>query len=162
MNNPQTPFSELKIHLNGGPRAPIDNPGVCGPAVTTTDFTPWSAPGTTHEGLAFAGVPDATPSSFFNVDLAGDGLATPCPTLPFAPGLVAGTVTPQAGQYSAFTLNLSRQDREQYIKGVQVHTPPGLLGMLSNVSLCVEPQADQGSCPSSSTHGTPRVAPGAG
>ena len=35
LENPQTPFSELKIHLNGGPRAPIDNPATCGPAVTT-------------------------------------------------------------------------------------------------------------------------------
>ena len=35
---------------------------------------------------------------------------------------------PQAGQYSAFTMNLSRQDREQYVKGIQIHTPPGLLG----------------------------------
>ena len=42
----QAPFSELKIHLNGGPRAPLANPAVCGPATTTADFTPWSAPGT--------------------------------------------------------------------------------------------------------------------
>ena len=45
LENPQAPFSELKIHLNGGPRAPIDNPAVCGPATTTADFTLWSAPG---------------------------------------------------------------------------------------------------------------------
>ncbi len=56
---------------------------------------------------------------------------------------MAGTVTPQAGQFSAFTLNLSRQDREQYVKGIQVHTPPGLLGMLSSVQLCEEPEARQ-------------------
>jgi hypothetical protein len=162
LENPQAPFSELHINLNPGPRAPLDNPQVCGPAVTTADFTPWSAPGITPEGLSVAGTPDGTPSSFFNVDLAGDGLATPCPGLPFAPGFSAGTVSPQAGAFSAFTLNLSRQDREQYVKGIQVHTPPGLLGMLSSVPLCGEPQAGSGHCPEASKIGTTRVASGAG
>jgi hypothetical protein len=157
LENPQTPFSELKIHLNGGPRAPIDNPAVCGPAVTTTDFTPWSSPGTTPapESLSMAGTPDATPSSFFGVE----GCSSP-PGL--KPGFLAGTVTPLAGQFSAFTLNLSRQDREQYIKGIQVHTPPGLLGMLSSVPLCGEPAANEGKCSESSKIGTTRVASGAG
>ena len=154
-DNPQTPFSELKIHLNGGPRAPIDTPTVCGPAVTTADFTPWSAGGITPEGLSVAGTPDVTPSSFFDVQ----GCSSP-PLL--KPGFLAGTVTPQAGQFSAFTLNFSRQDREQFVKGIQVHTPPGLLGMLSSVQLCEEPAADAGTCPEASKIGTTRVASGAG
>ncbi len=87
-DDPQLPFSELKIHLNGGPRAPLDNPAVCGPATTTSDLTPWSAPGITPEGLSLAGTADATPSSFFDVE--GCAGATP----PFGPGLLAGTVTP--------------------------------------------------------------------
>jgi hypothetical protein len=153
--NPQLPFNELRIRLNGGPRAPLDNPAVCGAARTTADFTPWSAPGLNPEGLLMAGTPDATPSSFFEVV----GCASP-PGL--SPGFVAGTVTPQAGQYTQFTLNLSRQDREQYVKGLQVHTPPGLLGMLSSVPLCGEPAADAGTCPEASKIGTTRVASGAG
>jgi lipoprotein-anchoring transpeptidase ErfK/SrfK len=167
-NTPQLPFGELRIRLNGGPRSPLDNPAVCGRATTTSDFTPWSAPGTIKEeggpnnGVFMPGTPDATPSSFFNVDLIGDGLATSCPTLPLTPGFVAGTVTPQAGQFSAFILNLSRKDREQYVKGIQVHTPPGLLGMLSSVPLCGEPEADNGHCPEASRIGTTRVASGAG
>jgi hypothetical protein len=165
LDNPQLPFSELKIHLNGGPRAPLDNPAQCGPAVTAADFTPWSAPGTTPEGVFMAGDADATPSSFFNVDLAGDGLATPCPSLPFAPGFAAGTASPQAGQFSSFTMNLTRPDRQQFIKGVQVHTPPGLLAMLASVPLCPESQANDpavyGECTASKI-GTTRVASGAG
>jgi hypothetical protein len=157
MGTPQAPFSELKVDLNGGPRAPIDNPAACGPAVTTADFTPWSAPGTTPapESLSMPGTPDATPSSFFEVE----GCSSP-PGL--NPGFLAGTVTPQAGQFSAFTLNLSRKDREQYVKGIQVYTPPGLLGMLSSVPLCGEPAADAGTCPPASKIGTTRVASGAG
>jgi hypothetical protein len=153
--NPQLPFSELRVRLNGGARSPLDNPAACGPALTTTDFTPWSEPGITPEGLFMAGTPDATPSSFYNVQ----GCARP-PGL--SPGFLAGTVTPQAGQFTAFTLNFTRQDREQYVKGVQVHTPPGLVGMLSSVPLCEEPLAESGHCPESSKIGTTRVASGAG
>ncbi len=154
-DNPQLPFSELRIRLNGGPRSPLDNPATCGPAVTMADLTPWSAPGITPEGQVVTGTPDGTPSWFF--DVAG------CASSPgLNPGFTAGTVSPQAGAFSAFTLNLSRQDREQFLKGVQVHTPPGLLGMLSSVPLCSEAQGDAGSCPESSKIGTTRVASGAG
>ncbi|HEY3830425.1 MAG TPA: hypothetical protein VGL57_14625 [Solirubrobacteraceae bacterium] len=155
LGTPQAPFSELKIHLIGGPRAPIDNPSTCGPALTTADLTPWSAPGATPQGLSMPGTPDATPSSFFNVE----GCASP-PKL--APGFAAGTVSPQAGAFSAFTLNFTRQDREQDLAGIQVHTPPGLLGMLSSVPLCREPQAAQGTCSEASKIGTTHVASGAG
>ena len=154
-DNPQTPFTKLKIKLNGGPRAPLDNPASCGPATTTTDFTPWSAPGSTPEGLFMAGTQDATPSSSYEVS----GCTSPTP---FRPEFVTGTVTPQAGKFSAFTLDLSRRDREQYVKGIQLHTPPGLLGMLSSVPLCGQPAAEAGTCPASSKIGTTRVASGAG
>jgi hypothetical protein len=151
----QAPYTEVQIRLNGGPRAPLDNPPACGPAVTTADFTPWSAPGRTPEGQLVSGTPDALSSSFFNVE----GCSNP-PV--FKPGFVAGTVTPQAGKFSAFTMNLSRQDREQFVKGIQLHTPAGLLGMLSSVPLCEEPLADNGHCPETSKIGTTTVASGAG
>jgi hypothetical protein len=154
-NTPQLPFSKLEVKLNGGPRAPLDNPAVCGRAVTTSDLTPWSEPGTTPEGLLMAGTPDATPSSHYEVGGCSEPTA-------FAPGFTAGTVTPQAGQFSSFTLNLSRQDREQYVKGIELHTPPGLLAMLSSVPLCGEVEADAGTCPEASKIGTTRVASGAG
>jgi hypothetical protein len=161
LEDPQAPFSELKIHLNGGPRAPLDNPAACGPAVASADITPWSEPGLTPllegaGGVYVPGTPDAVPSSR---PLDVEGCQEPTS---FAPGFTAGTVTSQAGQFSAFTLNLSRGDREQFVKGVQVHTPPGLLGVLASVPLCEEPQADTGHCPASSKIGTTRVASGAG
>jgi hypothetical protein len=154
-DNPQLPFSKLIVHLNGGPRAPLDNPAVCGAATTTADFTPWSAPGITPEGLSMTGTPDATPAGAFDVV----GCQSPAG---LSPGFAAGTVTPQAGAFSAFTMNLSRQDREQYVKGVQVHTPPGLLGILASVPLCGEPAASEGTCPEASRIGSTRVASGAG
>jgi uncharacterized repeat protein (TIGR01451 family) len=154
-DNPQTPFSELKLHLNGGPRASIANPQSCGEARTTSDFTPWSAPGRTPEGVLVAGTPDANPFSFFTVT----GCANP-PGL--SPGFVAGTVTPEAGIFTPFALRLTRKDGEQDLAGIQVHTPPGLLGMLSSVPLCGEPLAQTGHCPESSRIGSTMVASGAG
>jgi hypothetical protein len=154
-NTPQLPFEKLEVELNGGPRAPLANPAVCGAATTTTDFTPWSAPGITPTGLSAAGTPDATPSSFYEVE----GCADPAG---LNPGFTAGTVTPQAGQFSAFTLDLSRADREQYVKGIQVQTPPGLLGKLSTVPLCGAADAEAGTCPEASKIGTTRAATGAG
>lgn len=160
--NPQLPFSELKVRLNGGPRAPLANPAICGQAVTTASFSTWSGPGKTPEGLLVEGLPNVVSSSFFPVDLVGDERGTPCPALPFAPGYVAGTVTASAGKFTSFTLNIGRKDREQPIHGVQVHMPPGVLGMVSRVPLCGEAQADAGSCPAASKIGTARTAVGAG
>jgi hypothetical protein len=155
IGNPQAPYNEVRVHLNEGPKAPIANPPTCGPATTTTNFTPWSAPGITPEGFSVAGTPDSTPSSFFEVV----GCGSP-PGL--KPGFEAGTVTPQAGQFSTFTMNLTRRDREQYIKGIQIRTPPGLSGILANIPLCGEPQAEDGQCSASSKIGTSTVASGAG
>ncbi len=153
--NPQVPFSELRLRMNSGPRSPLANPAACGIASTEADLMPWSAPGQTPEGLFVNGTPNGTPSSSFEVR----GCVSP-PGL--TPTFAAGTVTPRAAKFSAFTLNLSREDREQYVKGLQVHTPPGLLGILASVPLCGEPAADQGECPESSKIGTTRVATGAG
>ncbi len=157
VNNPQAPFSELRLHLNGGPRAELANPQSCGQARTTSDFTPWSATGT-FEGKLIQGTPDANPVSFFDV--------TGCSaTEGFAPSFSAGTVTSEAGIFTPFTMTLSRKDGEQDIAGIQVHTPAGLLGMLANVPLCPEDQANDparyGECDASKI-GTTMVASGAG
>jgi hypothetical protein len=154
LGTPQAPFSELRIHLNGGPRAPIANPAACGPAVTRADFTPWSAPGITAAGQLVPGTPDATSQSYFTVQGCNPG--------GLAPTLIAGTVSAQAATFTPFTMSLLRNDRDQYVRTVQVHTPPGLLGMLSNVPLCSEAAANDGTCSEMSRIGTTRVASGAG
>lgn len=154
LENPQLPFDKLEIKLNGGPRAPLDNPAQCGSATTVADFKSWAAPGA-FEGVFVPGLPDATPSWFYEV--------TGCNGAPgFNPGFLAQMTESRAGSFQPFQLTLSRNDREQYFKGVQVHTPPGLLGMLSSVPLCAEAQANAGTCPAASKIGTSRVASGAG
>jgi hypothetical protein len=144
--NPQLPFSELKLKLNGGPRAPLANPQSCGEARTTSVLEPWSAPQ--------SGAP-ATPFSSFGVT----GCASP---MPFSPAFSAGTLSPAAGAFSPFTLSFSRSDGQQDLSGLTVQTPPGLLGMLSAVQLCPEPQASRGTCGPQSLIGHTLVAAGAG
>jgi hypothetical protein len=144
-NNPQLPFSELKLKVDGGPRAALANPQTCGHVTTTSVLTPWSTPIT----------PDATPSSAFDIT----GCASP---MGFAPSLHAGTVTPIAGGFSPFTLTFARQDGERNLSGITVQTPPGLLGKIAGIPLCDEPQAREGTCSAESKIGTTTVAAGAG
>ncbi|HJY99797.1 MAG TPA: hypothetical protein VJ305_03695, partial [Streptosporangiaceae bacterium] len=114
---PQAPVSEVRLNFNGGLRAGLATPQTCGTFTTTSDFTPWSTPVT----------PDATPSSSFGVDWDGHGGACPG-TRPFAPTFSAGTSNANAGEFSPLTLTFARADREQNLSGIQVKTPPGLLG----------------------------------
>jgi hypothetical protein len=82
--------------------------------------------------------------------------------MPFNPSFSAGTSNPNAGQFSPFTLTFGREDREQDLAGIQVHMPEGLLGILSSIPLCGEPQASDGSCPEASKIGTLTAAAGPG
>jgi hypothetical protein len=160
-NNPQTPFETLQLTLKQGPRAPLANPQACGTYTTTSDFTPWSRAGRTQEGIEIPGTPDATPSFSFAVDWDGAGGACPA-SLPFSPGLQAGTENATAGAYSPFDVTFTRQDREQDLSGITVHTPEGLLGKIAGITRCNEADANAGTCPASSRIATATSAAGAG
>jgi hypothetical protein len=141
---PQLPFEHLRLELVGGPRATLANPRTCGAAVTNADLTPWSTPFNLH----------STPSSFFDV--------TGCPPAQFAPSFTAATTSNQAGGFSPFTLAFGRSDADGFLDGVQLKMPPGLLGMLSSVSLCPEGQASKGTCGPESLIGHVQVLTGPG
>jgi hypothetical protein len=68
----------------------------------------------------------------------------------------------QAGGYSPFVVTFARQDSEQDLGGIQVKTPPGLLGSIAHVPLCPEPQAAQGTCGAESEIGEVTTAVGPG
>lgn len=147
-DNPPLPFSELKLRFNGGSRASLANPSWCESAQSSSLLS------------SFAGqtLPFADPVSF-----EYDGAGAPCPASePFAPSFSAGAAAPVAAAYSPFTLTLSRQDREQALSGVSVQMPKGLLGMISHVARCGEPQAGTGDCPATSQIGTAMVSAGVG
>jgi len=144
--SPQLPFSELKLRLNGGPRAPLANPQTCGQATTTSSLEPWSAP---ESG------PATTPFSSFGVS-GCSGL------MGFSPSFLAQTESPLAGAFSPFTLTFGRHDGEQDLSGITVQTPPGLLGKIAGVPECSEAQANAGTCGPESQIGTTTVASGSG
>jgi hypothetical protein len=149
LDNPQVPFDSLKLSFFGGPRAALVNPPLCGTYTTETEMTPWSG------GAA------ATPAWSFAI-ASGPG-GSPCvASEPFDPGLVSGTTSNQAGGYTPFSLTFDRSDGEQNMSRLQVTTPPGLLGSLTGVALCGEPQASQGTCGPESLIGHVTVGVGAG
>jgi len=142
---PQFPFSEVRVLTDGGPRAPLSSPQSCGVFTASAVLTPWSSPYT----------PDARSSSQVPVG----GCAGPAG---LAPGFSAGSSSRQAANSGAFSMTLSRHDGEQNVAGVSVGLPPGLVGLISKVPLCGEPQAADGACGEGSLIGSATVAAGAG
>ncbi len=140
--NPQVPFAQLRLHVFGGPRAPLATPG-CGTYATHYAFAPWS------------GRPAAEGDTPMQITQG-------CSKGGFAPGLEAGTVDPTAGHFGAFTMTLTRQDGEANPSTLSLHLPRGLLAKLGGVPLCGEAEAPTGACPGSSQIGTISAAAGVG
>jgi hypothetical protein len=160
-DNPQLPAKHLRLVFDPGSRAAVVNPTGCGPAKTSSVLASWSRGGTRTDGLQVAGVPDATPSSSYDVSWDGSGAGCPA-TLPFGPSVNAGTVGTQARGSSPFTFDLSRGDRQDVITGVNVALPGGLLASVKDVSLCSDADANAGACPVGSRVGSATVAAGPG
>jgi hypothetical protein len=140
--NPQLPFETLRLHVFGGPRAPLATPG-CGTYLTHYEFSPWS------------GKPPTVGNSPMQI-------VNSCGKGGFSPKLEAGTVSPRAGSFSPFVLTLTRQDGEANPKTLSVHLPKGLLAKLGGVPLCPEADAASANCPADSQVGTLTAAAGVG
>ena len=149
---PELPFTDLKLSFSGGAQAALSTPTRCGTYSTSSDFTPWGSPL----------VEDVFPSSSFQITAGTGGAACPPSPLPFGPRMIAGSTTDQAGGYTSFSLLLTRPDDQQRVANLQFKTPEGLLGMISKIPLCPEPQAAQGTCSSASQIGHTVVEAGPG
>jgi hypothetical protein len=161
-DTPQLPFERLKVHLDGGPQAPLVTPPACGTFSTRGEFTPWSGNAT------------VVSSESFKVDQGPEG--GPCPTGGFGPTLTAGTANPAAGSYSPFELRIARPDGSARLSAVSVKLPKGLLAKLAGIPYCADaalaavPTAEgtggaqlaSPSCPSASRIGSVAVSAGAG
>jgi hypothetical protein len=143
--NPQLPFSDLKLHFFGGPRAELATPKGCGTFTTNSELTPWSAPD--------SGLP-ATPFDGFVID---EGCAGG-----FSPSFIAGSTNLQAGAFSPFVASFSRSDTDQELQSLSVSLPPGLLAKVAGVPLCGEADANAGTCGEASQVGTVQVGVGPG
>jgi hypothetical protein len=141
--NPQVPFEELRLHIFGGPRAPLVTPSRCGTYLSHYEFAPWS------------GRPAA-------VGDAPMQITTGCDKGGFSPKLAAGTLDSSAGAFSPFAMSLTRSDGEANPRELAVHLPQGLLAKLGGVPLCPDAQAPSGDCPAGSQIGKLTAATGVG
>lgn len=131
---PQLPYTNLKIHLREGQRAPLATPAACGGYVTDVELTPW------QDEAAIAPVVEHQDFEFHVTQGVGGG---PCPgagPAPFSPGADNGSQNSQAGAYSPFFLHLTRSDTEAEITRYSAVLPPGLLGRIAGIPYC--PEAD--------------------
>ncbi|HUN79771.1 MAG TPA: hypothetical protein VMU32_12665 [Solirubrobacteraceae bacterium] len=153
---PELPFTDFKLAFSGGARAALATPtkcGVYGPAQGfASDFTPWASPFDA----------DISPGAEFEIASGSGGGPCPGATLPFAPELIAGATTDQAGGYTDFSMLLRREDDQQRIAGLQFKAPNGLTGFISHVPLCTNAQAESNSCPEASKIGHAVVESGPG
>ena len=156
-NNPQAPFEDAEFHFFGGEKAPLATPARCGNYTTTAAFTPWSA----ESNPAHPEAPHIATASF-PITSGPDGGPCPGAALPFSPELTGGALNLQAGEFSPFTLTLTRHDGEQNMQSVVAHLPLGMSGYLSHVQQCPEPQANLGECPAGSLIGESTVGVGVG
>jgi hypothetical protein len=150
---PQLPASDFKLSFEGGAKAALVTPSQCGTYRTEgVDFTPWASPF----------IPDFQTSAALAITSGPGG--GPCPNgpLPFNPSLSAGSTNTEAGAFTGFTQLLSRGDGQQRIEKFQFKEPAGMAGMLSQVPLCPEPQASQGTCDEASKIGHAIVQSGPG
>lgn len=166
-NNPQLPFSAFRLNFFGGATAALRTPATCkADYKTTSSLTPWSAP---DSG------PPATPSDTWSISQSPrGGCASSDAALPNSPSFEAGSVSPVAGAYTPFVLNLRRDDATQQFSTITVNPPPGLLAKLAGTSECSEAalasaasksgnaEKASPSCPPSSRIGSVDVAAGAG
>jgi hypothetical protein len=136
VDNPQLPFTDLRLHFFDGPNAALVNPPTCGKYSTNAALTPWSA---VHPANPTA-AETATPTSSYDITQGADGgnCAPSKAQVPFAPTLSAGSQSVKAGAESPFFLKVTRADGQQELTSLNVVTPKGLTASLKGVPYCSE------------------------
>ena len=162
LNNPQLPFEKLTLKLKIGPRAPLESAQVCTTGLLASRHAD-AVERRRHHARRGSGRWDARRRQPFTAE--GPFGISPCPpSLPFAPGFSAGSESSSAGQFTNFDVTISRQDGEQSLSGITVHTPPGLLGKIAGIPRCEGSAAESATepCPAGSQIGTATSAVGPG
>lgn len=147
-NNPQLPFNRMHLRFRGGTQSVLALPTTCGPKSTRASMTSW-------------GGHSAEPESTFQVYANEEG--APCPDeQPFRASFVAGTTIPTAGGDTGLSLTFGRGDQDEFIGGLRLELPTGLLGRLSSFPLCPVARAEANQCSDDSLVGGVAVSAGVG
>jgi hypothetical protein len=141
-DNPQLPFSQLKLDFDGGSRAIIASPRTCGPVEGSSALSPWSggAASTTTPGVTVVG----------------------CDGGPFAPIFGAASANPQAGKYAPLSVAFGRGDGAEFLSGVSAILPKGMTAKIKGVARCAEAAIAAEACPADARIGTVSVKAGPG
>ncbi len=148
---PQVPFEELRLQIFGGPRGSLSTPALCGSYAAQSSFESWSG---VSRNLA-SQPPFAISSG------PGGEPCLPNPQ-PFAPNFAAGSMDPQAGAFTPFSLEIQNPDGNQALSTLALRLPTGIAALLSSVSTCEEPEAARGQCGAQSLIGHSLASSGLG
>jgi hypothetical protein len=143
-DNPQLPIGHVEVHLRGGEKGVLAMPRDCGELSTEVALTPWSRPNSR----------DVTDTVSKVDQRCGGG---------FSPKLSAGNSDNTARDLGGtFSFRFSREDGEQWLRGLTAKLPAGLLASVKDLPLCTNAQADAGNCPVESRIGIVDAKAGSG
>jgi hypothetical protein len=160
---PQLPLERFEMRIFASDRGVFATPTQCSVYPVQSDLFPWNPTIADQRGQFYVGLTSGP-----------NGKGCPAGQRPFEPRLNAGTSNSRAGSFSSFTLDLNREDGDQYLKDLGFTMPPGLTGSLRGIGYCPESgiasasaklgRAEQAmpSCPPQSEIGTTNVAAGPG
>ena len=165
VNLPQSPLQEFTLHFFGSERGLLATPTKCGKYSVESEFVPWDEV-----------LPIQTSTSFMTIDSGPNGHPCPGTVRPFSPQVGSGSPDSTAGAHSPFAFKLDREDGDQNLSGLTVHTPPGFTATLAGVSYCPDSalallsdrsysgvaEQQSSACPANSLVGTATAGTGAG
>jgi hypothetical protein len=160
--SPEQPFSAVRMHFPGGPKATLLTPPKCGKYEISSELSPWTG-----------GKPVKSSNSFEVTEGPG---GAPCPKGNLEPKLSAGTENPTAGQTSSFNFRLYREDGTDRFASLSMKAPLGLTAYLKGIPYCPDSviasissevltgqaQIEHPSCPPQSQIGIAQAGAGAG
>lgn len=141
-DNPQLPFSQLKLDFDGGSKAIIASPRTCGTVAGSSALSPWSG------GAASRSTPGVA--------------VTGCDGDPFAPTFKAFSSDLQAGRYAPLSVAFGRPDGDQFLSGISATLPKGMTAKIKGVARCAAASIAAESCPADTRVGTVSVQAGPG
>lgn len=142
-NIPDLGFTNMTVAFDTGERSLLTNPETCGPQTVEATVMP------TDGSVA------AQPSGTFVTSYDGAGAPCPAPASEgFAPNFNATFSTGTAAGNPDVTLTITRQDKTQQIKDLDLELPPGLVANTVATPRCSQADAALANCAAATEVGT--------